>query len=193
MKPLKTWPRPAKKNSFTAISDASPGVPSSKKTGGFHLDTCVDASLAAFFFLGDLGIKAEFIAGTMRAIEDDLWIHNGIGGIARYTGDHYHRRSLDDSDVPGNPWLICTLWLAQWKIKQARDGKDLADAKKLLDWALDRATPSGALPEQVHPLTGESTSVCPLVWSHSCLLDTLMAMASKRQEFSAMDLRNLKR
>ena len=42
------------------------------------------------------------------------------GGIARYKDDYYFKVDPDTKKVPGNPWFICTLWLAQWYIATAK-------------------------------------------------------------------------
>lgn len=42
----------------------------------------------------------------------------------------------------------------------------------LLSWAAGHALPSGVLPEQINPLTGESISVSPLTWSHATYIAT---------------------
>ena len=44
---------------------------------------------------------------------------------------------------------------------------ELAQALDLLSWAAAHALPSGVLPEQLNPLTGEPLSVSPLTWSHA--------------------------
>ena len=42
----------------------------------------------------------------------------------------------------------------------------------LLSWVAAHALPSGVLPEQINPLTGESVSVSPLTWSHATYIAT---------------------
>jgi hypothetical protein len=37
----------------------------------------------------------------------------------------------------------------------------------LVQWAADRALPSGTMAEQLHPYTGDPLSVSPLTWSHA--------------------------
>ena len=56
----------------------------------------------------------------MRAVEQKLWVKTGVGGVARYENDYYHRVSSDIATVPGNPWFICTLWLADYFIARAK-------------------------------------------------------------------------
>ena len=58
-------------------------------------------------------------------------------------------------------------------------------AKKLVDWALARELPSGALSEQFDPETGAPLGVTPLVWSHSELVNTLLDLAKDGAQTSA--------
>src|SRR5207247_1287158 len=88
-------------------------------------------------------------------------------GIARYENDYYHQQSQDLANVPGNPWFICTLWLAQWAIATARTKADLKPAVALFEWCVHHGLPSGVLAEQVHPYTHAPLSVSPLTWSHA--------------------------
>jgi glucoamylase len=73
----------------------------------------------------------------------------------------------DISRVPGNPWFVCTMWLARYQLQRAQTLEDLAPGLRLLEWAAQRALPSGTMAEQLHPYTGEPLSVSPLTWSHA--------------------------
>jgi len=42
----------------------------------------------------------------------------------------------------------------------------------LLSWVAAHTLPSGVLPEQINPLTGEPISVSPLTWSHATVIAT---------------------
>ncbi len=75
--------------------------------------------------------------------------------------------------VPGNPWFICTLWLAEWYIAVAREVEDLDRPLHLLTWVTEHALPSGILAEQLHPDTGAPLSVSPLTWSHAAFVQTV--------------------
>ena len=124
------------------------------------------------------------IEGTMTAVVDTLSCRTDVGGIARYTGDRYHwDESLDGrrDGIPGNPWVISTLWLAQYHIARARDLGELKEAQPLIDWAGMRALPSGVLAEQFHPLTGEPLSVSPLTWSHGTVVATVREYLEKHE------------
>ena len=80
------------------------------------LDRTVDASTFATFFLGVFAPDTAMVEGTMRAIRETLWVQTEIGGVARYAKDPYQRNVAEDDPTPGNPWLICTLWLAEHAI-----------------------------------------------------------------------------
>jgi GH15 family glucan-1,4-alpha-glucosidase len=86
--------------------------------------------------------------------------------------------------VPGNPWFICTLWLAQWHIAQAQNPAELQPALDALNWVAKRALHSGVLAEQVHPYTGEPVSVSPLTWSHGTFVQTVLEYVEKLAGFN---------
>ena len=150
------------------------------KDGRQELDMTVDASLLGLVAFGDYDPLDMRIAGTALAVEQRLWVKSGIGGLARYERDNY-QRAESRGDVPGNPWVVCTLWLAQYRIAAARDLPSLKLALPLLEWVAARALPSGVLPEQVHPDSGEFLSVSPLTWSHGTLVATVLDYAEKAQ------------
>jgi GH15 family glucan-1,4-alpha-glucosidase len=128
--------------------------------GGEHRVEHIDASLYGLWAFGAFAPDDPRIVRTMEAIERELWVPTPIGGVARYPGDRYYRR---DPALPGNPWLITTLWLAQWHTALGHAGHAL----ELLNWAAERALPSGVLAEQIDPHSGAPVSVSPLTWSHS--------------------------
>ena len=68
----------------------------------------------------------------MKARKDHLWVNTQVGGIARYEGDRYYLSSAGSKEVPGNPWFICTLWLAQWYIARAENQAELLEALAIL-------------------------------------------------------------
>ena len=110
----------------------------------------------------------------MDAVRERLWVKTAIGGLARYENDYYHQVSRDIPDVPGNPWFICTLWLAQWYIASAKTADDLSPALDILTWVASHALPSGVLAEQVHPYSGLPLSVSPLTWSHASFVAAVL-------------------
>jgi GH15 family glucan-1,4-alpha-glucosidase len=121
------------------------------------------------------------VVATMRALEDRLWVKTAIGGFARYENDYYFQQSQDIANVPGNPWFVATLWVAEHHIAVAKDLGDLDRARELLEWCATKANRSGVLAEQVHPLTGDPMSVAPLTWSHAAYVGAVQRYARKSQ------------
>jgi GH15 family glucan-1,4-alpha-glucosidase len=112
-------------------------------------------------------------------VEERIKNNTEVGGIARYEGDYYFR--VKDG-YPGNPWFICSLWLAQYYIATAKKSVDLQEPMKWLQWTVKYALPSGVLPEQLNPFTGEALSATPLTWSHSEFIVTVMEYLEKEHE-----------
>ncbi|MFN4305720.1 glycoside hydrolase family 15 protein [Sulfurihydrogenibium azorense] len=130
------------------------------KNGNIIKDKTLESSLLLIHEFGVVDPEDYRMINTVKAIEEGLWIKEGIGGLARYENDYYHRVS---DNVPGNPWIITTLWLANWYTEVGLFDKTFS----LLNWVLKRKTQAGLLAEQYNPFTGEPLSVCPLTWSHS--------------------------
>ena len=91
----------------------------------------------------------------------ELCTQPGVGGIRRYENDHY---------AGGNPWVLCTLWLA---LDANRRG-DAATVKDALQWVLQNQTGTGLLPEQVDKEKGGPGWVVPLTWSHAMYVLTII-------------------
>jgi ferredoxin len=118
----------------------------------------------------------------MQAVEDKLWIKTKVGGVARYENDYYHKVSSDIANVPGNPWFICTLWLADYFISRAKNSADLKKALPIFEWCANHALESGVLAEQVHPHTNAPLSVSPLTWSHATVVSTAIKYLEKLEQ-----------
>ena len=154
--------------------------------GAVHRDPTMDASIAGIFRFGVLPADDPRVRATMEQLEQRLWVRTPVGGIARYHGDYYFRTTWDDLDrVPGNPWFITTLWLADWYVEVASDRAQLARARELLQWVATRAMPSGVLPEQVNPYTGGPLSVAPLCWSHAAFCYSVRRYAGRYEALAA--------
>lgn len=153
-----------------------------KKDGSFDTDTTLDASIYAPFYFGVFDPNDERVVNTMTAIKAQLWVKTRVGGIARYPWDSYHKVSDNIKEVPGNPWFICTLWLAQWYIARAKNMEELQEAVPILEWVATRALPSGVLAEQVHPYTNQPLSVSPLTWSHAAYVSTVLEYLNKTEK-----------
>jgi GH15 family glucan-1,4-alpha-glucosidase len=138
--------------------------------GELHVDSIRDSSIWGLFAFGLYSAGDLRIVSTMSDLKHALWVGQGVGGMARYENDYYHQVS---KDVPGNPWFVCTLWLADFLAERATDEKGIAEAVDILKWVTDHALPSGILAEQVHPFTGAPLSVSPLTWSHATFVATV--------------------
>lgn len=145
----------------------------------------IDGVSAPLLFLEKLGLVDEgddYFRNTVEAVKYDLSPDTDIGGIARYHGDRYHSVTEDFERVPGNPWIICTLWMAQHMIRNAETREELEEAEEYMHWTYENSTATGLLPEQVDPFTGEGKSVAPLTWSHAAFIETALMYAEKKEE-----------
>ena len=149
--------------------------------GPADADRTIDASIAGMWIFGMVGAAADRIAATVGKVRDRLWVKTDIGGIARYEGDAFNRSHWDEG-IPGNPWSICTLWLAEWFLATARSRDDLGQALDLMQWVAAKALPSGVMAEQVDPYSGEPLSVSPLTWSHAALVTAVLRYRAKWAE-----------
>jgi GH15 family glucan-1,4-alpha-glucosidase len=162
-----------------------------KEDGSIEKDLTLESSVYGVVKFGVLPADDKRVEATMKAVEAGLWVNTDIGGIARYTNDDYFRKSSDFASVPGNPWFICTLWVAEWYIAKARSIEDLDKPKEILAWVIRHAMPSGILPEQIHPYTGEPLSVAPLTWSHAEYVLTVRMLMDKMTELSCSQVCSL--
>lgn len=144
-------------------------------TGNWEIDSVIDASLAGLWQFGMYSPHDPKIVEMMEAIRNRLWVKTEVGGIARYENDNYHKVSDDIENVPGNPWFITTLWLAEWYAVTATNPEELQRSTQLLEWVAARALESGVLAEQVNPYTNEPLSVSPLTWSHAVFVATVQS------------------
>jgi ferredoxin len=148
----------------------------------FEVDETIDASLYAIYKFHLFEADDPRVEATMRAVEQKLWVKTRVGGVARYENDYYHRVSNDIASVPGNPWFICTLWLADYFITRAKSIPELKRALPIFEWAAGHALESGVLAEQVNPYTNEPISVSPLTWSHATVVSTAIKYLEKLEE-----------
>ena len=152
--------------------------------GELVYDHTVDSS--SFFGLVHFGVLEpddERLKGFKNIIDDKLFVGEGAdGGYVRYENDQYYTAS--DTGTP-NPWIICTLWMAQFEIKKAKSKRELTPALEKLLWAESTASKSGILAEQIHPVTKAPLSTAPLVWSHSEYVVTIDEYLKKYRSLSA--------
>lgn len=142
-------------------------------------DMTLESSLSGVLEFGVLPVDDYRVMQTMTAIKEGLRIKTDIGGIARYTNDYYFQQSGEIDKVPGNPWIICTLWVANYEIESAKAIEELESPRRTLQWVADHALQSGLLPEQLNPYDGSPLSVAPLTWSHATVVHSVSKYAEK--------------
>ena len=150
--------------------------------GNWEIDAVCDSSLWGLFAFGLYRADDPRVMATMATLREKLWVRTPLGGMARYENDPYHRVN---EDLPGNPWFICTLWLADYYLERSDSEADLAEAINLVTWVAEHALPSGVLAEQVHPFTEEPLSVSPLTWSHATFITTVHRLLRRLAEKGA--------
>lgn len=151
---------------------------------GVYQDQTMDASLIGLWYFGMFSPDNPKIIRTMETMRERLSVRTRVGGIARYENDYYHQVSDDITKVPGNPWFICTLWLAQWYIASATTQQQLDKALDLIKWTAEHTLLSGVMAEQVHPFSNAPLSVSPLTWSHATFAATILEYRQKIKELS---------
>ncbi|WP_296979215.1 glycoside hydrolase family 15 protein [Thermobacillus sp. ZCTH02-B1] len=131
------------------------------------VDPVVDASLLGLAIpFAALDPDDERMAKTADRVQELLWVPD-VGGIKRYEDDRY---------IGGNPWMLTTLWLAQFRIAQGRT----EEAERLIEWAIDHQTSFGLLPEQIDKDSGQAAWVVPLTWSHAMFVLAVRMLADSR-------------
>ncbi len=116
------------------------------------------------------------IKTALATIESRLRVGQDCQGFVRYEGDGYYR--MHDATTP-NPWIITTLWVAQYYVRRATKLTDLKRPLTILSWVQAQAAFSGMLAEQMHPDTNAHLSTAPLVWSHAEYVRTVLQYLEK--------------
>lgn len=147
--------------------------------GDITVDATRDSSLWGLFAFGLYAPHDPKIIATMADLRENLWVKTGVGGMARCENDYYYRAG---PEVPGNPWFVCTLWLADFLSEVANDETEVQHALDVMNWAAQHALPSGVLAEQVQPFTGEPLSVSPLTWSHAAFVATTQRILKRLEK-----------
>ena len=143
-------------------------------------DLTPDSSTHAMWYFGLVETPDPRLQRAMANTWESLRIRAGTGGIARYRDDYYHRVTENLHEVPGNPWIISTLWAAQWFLLNGDEER----WQELVEVCVARRNEMGLLPEQWNPYDGAALSVNPLTWSHAVMVETIgqaMGLASPRR------------
>ena len=139
--------------------------------GTIEYDNTLDISnLYGPYMYAGLRLDDERLTSTAKHVEERILNQSPSGGVLRYENDNYF---LTKREYKGNPWIVSTLWLAQYYASVGEYDK----AQPLLQWSLDRELPSGILGEQFDPATAAPVGVTPLVWSHAEMINTILDLA----------------
>lgn len=159
--------------------------------GSITKDLTLESSLYGLFAFQVFDPNDNRVVRTMEAVEKGLTVKSMVGGVCRYQNDYYFQKSQDIANIPGNPWIICTLWMAEWRIARATSLADLQKPLETLKWVVKNAFESGVLPEQLDPYTGKPLSVAPLTWSHSTYVLTVLKYLEKYEELLSYESKHL--
>lgn len=130
-------------------------------------DLTPDISLLGLSYpFGMIDVSDDKLKKTAQAIEETC-TSKKVGGIERFPGDVY---------IGGNPWIISTLWLGIYKVKN----NDYHAGSALFDWATKYANHLNLLPEQIDKETGEPAWVMPLTWSHAMYVLSIKEFSEKK-------------
>jgi len=139
-----------------------------------HDETIDSSSFYGFFKFNIYEAGEDKMQTAFSILQKQLKCRNG--GMARFEADQYFRMN---ESCNGNPWIITTLWAAQYKIAVAGSIAELQEVKTDLEWVLQSALDTGILPEQIDPDSGKQISVSPLAWSHAELVTTVVDYLDK--------------
>lgn len=108
--------------------------------------------------------KDKKILNTVERI--NMTLRTYTGGYKRFETDTYRE---------GKPWIIATLWIAEYYLKIGEKQK----AKECFDFVIKTSTEHGFLAEQVNNSTMQPDWVIGLGWSHAMFIETLKKMIEK--------------
>lgn len=108
--------------------------------------------------------KDKKILNTVERI--NMTLRTYTGGYKRFETDTYRE---------GKPWIIATLWIAEYYLEIGEKQK----AKECFDFVIKTSTEHGFLAEQVNNSTMQPDWVIGLGWSHAMFIETLKKMIEK--------------
>ena len=128
----------------------------------------VDSSAILPIVYGLISPNSTAAVGTVEKINRTL---NVKGGLSRFPNDDYHYSSdLYDSSAPSPPWIITTLFLADYYEEINASGSALS----LMNFVLAHSN-NGLLPEALDPNTLEPLpTTSPLTWSSAMYVLTAL-------------------
>ncbi|MEK7567760.1 MAG: glycoside hydrolase family 15 protein [Patescibacteria group bacterium] len=150
-------------------------------------DKTIDiSSVFGVFLFGVLPVNDIRLERAMNQTVGSLSNNIRGLGIARYFGDNYCKVQ---GNIPGNPWLISTLWFVQFLISKAQSEKEFSKIREYFDWVAKCAQASGILSQQLNPFNGEQVSISPLIWSHAEFVNTVIKYLERLEELGVCKIR----
>ena len=143
------------------------GVDQERGTLTQHYDTTeVDASLLMVPLVGFLPVDDPLVAGTIRAVEEDLMVDGFL---------HRYRTETGVDGLPGDehPFLACSFWLVRVYALAGRR----ADAEELFDRLCGIANDVGLLSEEYDVSNGRMAGNFPQAFSHLTLVQAALQLA----------------
>jgi GH15 family glucan-1,4-alpha-glucosidase len=161
---------------MTYLYDAESGLFLKMRTPHGEADRTADlSSVYGVFAFGVLPPDDTRLARAFAQTIERITVR--APGIARYEHDQYYAQN----GTP-NAWFITTLWHAEYLIATAKTADDMEEVRKIFDFVVSHATPSGMLSEQVISQSGEQVSVSPLTWSHAAYASAVIAYLDKLEK-----------
>ena len=108
--------------------------------------------------------KEKRIINTIERM--NMTIRTYTGGYQRFENDHY---------MNGNPWVIATLWMANYYLESGENKK----ARECFDFVLKTSGMHGYLSEQIDNNLMSPAWIIGLGWSHAMFIITLKKMIEK--------------
>lgn len=128
-------------------------------------DKKMDISIiGAVIPFGVFAAKEKKILNTIEKM--NLTLRTYTGGYTRFEGDHYRG---------GKPWVIATLWMANYYLEIEETQK----AKECFEYVIRTSTKHGFLAEQINNETMSPDWVIGLGWSHAMFIIVLQKMIEK--------------
>ena len=108
--------------------------------------------------------KEKKILNTVERI--NLTLRTYTGGYQRFENDHY---------MNGNPWVIATLWMANYYIET----EEYKKAKECFNFVLQSCGQHGLLAEQINNEKMQPAWIIGLGWSHAMFMIVLQKLIEK--------------
>ena len=136
----------------------------------------LDAALLMMPIVGFLPVSDPRVAGTVRAIEQEL-LHEGF--VRRYLTEN--AKEVDGQTSPEGVFLPCSFWLADVYVLMNRR----EDAERLFNRVAGLANDLGLLSEEYDPVKRRMLGNFPQAFSHLALVNSAFNLSAEPQRSGA--------